>query len=115
MSQTEKPTVKAKTSEAMRIRAKYPDRIPIIVNKDIRDNDIPEIDKRKYLVPGDLTVGQFQYVIRKRIKLNQTKALFMFINGKLPATSQLLSTVYEENKNEDGFLIVTYTGENTFG
>lgn len=32
-------------------------------------SDIPEIDKRKYLVPADLTVGQFVYVIRKRIML----------------------------------------------
>ena len=31
--------------------------------------DIPLIDKKKYLVPSDLTVGQFVYVIRKRIKV----------------------------------------------
>jgi GABA(A) receptor-associated protein len=115
MTQKNQPTDKPKTSEAMRIRAKYPDRIPIIVEKDPKDKNVPSIDKRKYLVPGDLTIGQFQYVIRKRIKLNQEKALFMFINGKLPASSQLVSAVYDENKNDEGFLIVTYSGENTFG
>ena len=31
-------------------------------------SDISDIDKQKYLVPADLTVGQFVYVIRKRIK-----------------------------------------------
>jgi len=26
-----------------------------------------------------------------------------------------MSTIYDENKEEDGFLYVTYSGENTFG
>jgi GABA(A) receptor-associated protein len=26
-----------------------------------------------------------------------------------------MSTIYDENKDEDGFLYVTYSGENTFG
>lgn len=110
-----KSTNSPNSSEALRIRAKYPDRVPVIVNKDPRDKDTPDIDKKKYLVPGDLTIGQFQYVVRKRIKINSEKSLFMFINGKLPASSQLLRTVYEENQNDDGFLIITYSGENTFG
>ena len=27
----------------------------------------------------------------------------------------LMSAIYEENKDEDGFLYMTYSGENTFG
>ena len=79
------------------------------------NSDIDDIDKKKYLVPADLTVGQFIYVIRKRIKINSEKSLFMFVNGKIPPTARLMSMVYEENKNEDGFLYITYSGENTFG
>lgn len=40
----------------------------------------------RYLVPGDLTVGQFVYVIRKRIKVNPEKAIFMFVKNVLPPT-----------------------------
>lgn len=40
----------------------------------------------RYLVPGDLTVGQFVYVIRKRIKLTPEKAIFIFVNNVLPPT-----------------------------
>lgn len=47
---------------------------------------MPDIDKKKYLVPSDLTVGQFVYVIRKRIKLSPEKGIFIFINNVLPAT-----------------------------
>lgn len=40
--------------EAEKIRRKYEDRIPVIVERAPRA-DIADIDKKKYLVPGDLT------------------------------------------------------------
>ena len=101
-------------SESDRIRAKYPDRVPVICERADR-SDVPDIDKKKYLVPADLTVGQFIYVIRKRIKLPPEKAIFIFVDNVIPPTASLMSAVYEVQKDEDGFLYVTYSGENTFG
>eukprot|EP00271_Cylindrocystis_brebissonii_P015526 TRINITY_DN38444_c0_g1_i1.p1 TRINITY_DN38444_c0_g1~~TRINITY_DN38444_c0_g1_i1.p1 ORF type:complete len:118 (+),score=31.02 TRINITY_DN38444_c0_g1_i1:236-589(+) len=101
-------------AEAARIREKYPDRIPVIVEK-AEKSDIPDIDKKKYLVPADLTVGQFVYVIRKRIKLASEKAIFIFVENVLPPAGGLMSAIYDEKKDEDGFLYITYSGENTFG
>lgn len=59
-------------AEASRIRTKYPDRIPVrnscallvfsssysaqIIAEKAPKSDVPEIDKKKYLVPSDLTV-----------------------------------------------------------
>lgn len=100
-------------AESLKIRSKYPDRVPIIVES--TDKNIPKIDKKKFLVPHDITCGQFLYVIRKRIKLNSEKGLFLFINGKLPATSQHIAIIDSENADEDGFLYIDYSGENTFG
>lgn len=108
------PIKEKRQAEASRILQKFNDRIPVICEK-VEKSDIAEIDKRKYLVPSDLTVGQFVYVIRKRIKLPSEKAIFIFVNDILPPTAALLSTVYEEHKDEDGFLYVLYSGENTFG
>ncbi|KAK4755076.1 hypothetical protein SAY87_008833 [Trapa incisa] len=73
--------------ESARIREKYPDRIPIIVEKAER-SDIPDIDKKKFLVPRDLNVGQFVYVVRKRINLSAEKAIFVFVNNTLPSTCE---------------------------
>ncbi|KAG0337033.1 ubiquitin-like protein atg8 [Podila humilis] len=101
-------------AEAARIRQKYPDRIPVICEK-VEKSDIQTIDKKKYLVPMDLTVGQFVYVIRKRIHLTSEKAIFIFVNEALPPTAALMSSVYDEHKDQDGFLYITYSGENTFG
>ncbi|KAK3404492.1 hypothetical protein EUGRSUZ_K00796, partial [Eucalyptus grandis] len=101
-------------AESARIREKYPDRIPVIVER-AEKTDVPDIDKKKYLVPADLTVGQFVYVVRKRIKLSPEKAIFVFVKNILPPTAAMMSAIYEENKDEDGFLYMTYSGENTFG
>ncbi|XP_023003664.1 autophagy-related protein 8C-like [Cucurbita maxima] len=101
-------------AEAARIREKYPDRVPVIVEKAGRSK-IADIDKNKYLVPADITVGQLVYVVRKRIKLSSEKAIFVFVKDTLPSTGALMSAIYEENKDEDGFLYLSYSGENVFG
>lgn len=102
-------------SESARIRAKYPDRVPCVVEKANERDDVPKIDKTKFLVPGELTIGQFIYVIRKRIQLAPEKAIFIFVAGTIPPSSSLMSTIYESQQDEDGFLYITYSGENTFG
>ncbi|KAF6145711.1 hypothetical protein GIB67_010672 [Kingdonia uniflora] len=100
------------------------ERLKEVIVEKVERSDIPNIDKKKYLVPADLTVGQFVYVIRKRIKLSAEKAIFIFVDNVLPPTAftvglatagAIMSAIYEEKKDEDGFLYVTYSGENTFG
>lgn len=78
-------------------------------------SDAPEIDKKKYLVPNDITVGKFVFEIRKHMTLAPEKAIFLFVNNTLPPTGELVATIYEKHKDEDGFLYFTYSGENTFG
>lgn len=104
----------ARETESKRIIQKYPDRIPIIVERNPK-SDVPDIDKNKYLVPCDLTMGQFMYIIRKRIKLPPEKALYLFIGNKIPPTAARISHIYDESKDNDGFLYIEYSGENTFG
>lgn len=108
-------TLAQRKEESQRVKDRYPDRMPIICERSAMCTQVPELDKTKYLVPRDLTVAQFMYVIRKRIKLNADRALFVFINNTIPPSAALLSDVYERNKDEDGFLYVTYSGEQTFG
>lgn len=107
-------TFEKRKAEADRIRRKFPDRAPVIVEPH-DTSKIGDIDKKKYLVPNDLTVGQFVYVIRRRIKMAPEEALFVFVGNSLPPTAALMSVIYENHKDKDGFLYVTYSGENTFG
>merc|ERR1739840_40503 len=70
-------------AEGEKIRRKYPDRVPVIVEKSPKAR-IGDLDKKKYLVPSDLTVGQFYFLIRKRISLRPEDALFFFVNNVIP-------------------------------
>lgn len=110
-------TFEDRLKESEEIIKKYPSRIPLIVEKlsNKNDNIIPNIDKNKYLVPEDLTVGQLIYVVKKRIKMTPEKAIFIFCNDKLLNSSLNMRQVYNENKDKDGFLYIIYSGESTFG
>ena len=101
-------------AEAQRIREKFPGRVPVIVERAAR-TDAPLIDKKKFLVPSDLTIGQFVYVIRKRINLPPEKALFLFVGNTLPTTGSLMRELFAQYTSEDGFLYCTYSGESAFG
>ncbi|KFO25016.1 Gamma-aminobutyric acid receptor-associated protein-like 1 [Fukomys damarensis] len=76
---------------------------------------VPDLDKRKYLVPSDLTVGQFYFLIRKRIHLRPEDALFFFVNNTIPPTSATMGQLYEDNHEEDYFLYVAYSDESVYG
>lgn len=102
-------------AESKRIRIEFPDRRPVICQRS--SNNIPELDKKKYLVPEDLTMGQFMYVIRRRMKLPPEMGLYTFIGGKgcIPNNTSLLGSIYSDYSDDDGFLYIDYSGENTFG
>ncbi len=101
--------------ESERIRQKYSDKIPIVIEKS-DSADVPELDKTKYLVPEDLTIGQFMFTIRKRIKLDSSESIFFFINNEyIPAANETFSDLYNKKKDADGFLYITYSKMEAFG
>ncbi|XP_008227798.1 PREDICTED: autophagy-related protein 8i-like isoform X1 [Prunus mume] len=86
----------------------------VLVEKYSR-TDLPQMEKKKYLVPRDMSVGQFIYVLSSRLHLAHGKALFVFVKDTLPQTASLMDSVYESFKDEDGFLYMCYSTEKTFG
>jgi len=75
---------------------------------------IGDLDKKKYLVPSDLTVGQFYFLIRKRIHLRPEDALFFFVNNVIPPTHHH-GSLYQEHHEEDFFLYIAYSDESVYG
>jgi len=112
----QKKTLEERLKESSRILSKYSNRVPIIVERVQNCNNIANIDRNKFLVPGDLSMGQFLYVIRKRIKLDSYMAIYLFVNDTvLIPSSDLMSSIYEKYHSDDKFLYISYAGENTFG
>eukprot|EP00931_Biecheleriopsis_adriatica_P027845 TRINITY_DN16667_c0_g1_i1.p1 TRINITY_DN16667_c0_g1~~TRINITY_DN16667_c0_g1_i1.p1 ORF type:complete len:127 (+),score=29.72 TRINITY_DN16667_c0_g1_i1:67-447(+) len=111
-----------RAAESARILTKYPDRIPVICDKAAR-SDLPEIDKKKFLVPGTMLCGEFKYIVHKHIQqtasgqaISANQAIYLFMNDSTSAkTGSLMSEVYATHKAEDGFLYITYSAENTLG
>ena len=101
--------------ESRRIREKYPERLPIIVERHSTALNVPEIDSNKFLVQDDLTFGQMVYVIRKRVEIPSDQAMYFFVNGKVMPFNKLIFDIYDNNQSKDGFIYLTYSGESTFG
>jgi GABA(A) receptor-associated protein len=87
-----------RAAEAKRILTKYPDRIPVIVGKSARSS-LPEIDKKKFLVPGSMLCGEFKYIIHKHLQsqlaggaeaLSAEQTLYLFVKNTPPRTGMFL-------------------------
>ncbi|OII74939.1 uncharacterized protein cubi_03070 [Cryptosporidium ubiquitum] len=123
----EKVQFDKRAAEALSIRAKYPNRIPVICERSSR-SDLPEIEKKKFLVPMNMLVGEFKYIIHKHITQSSNtqnsgikipvpyeKTIYLFVNNTIPKAGSLMQEVYEQYVSDDGFLYVEYSSENAFG
>ena len=107
-------TLAQRKMESDRVLTKYPDRIPIICERSNKSK-MEALDKKKYLVPVDLTTGQFVFIIRRRLQLPAEKAIFLFIGPVIPPSNATVQDVYHQYKDKDGFLYIQYSEENVFG
>ena len=126
--------------ESERIRRRYPDRIPVIVQPSLSSSTLSSpslfrsftssstssschevtltrLENEKFLVPSELSFGQFAYNIRRRLRLRAEHALFFYIgsHGKQPMLSSTMEILYNEHKDLDGFLYVCFADEKVFG
>jgi len=106
-------TYEQRCESANNILYDHKNKIPIIVEFD--KSSKYTIDKNKYVVPIDMTLGQFLYSIRRRIKLNNDTAIFLYINNVLPPVSELIGVIYEKYKESDNLLYCKLANESTFG
>ncbi len=98
-----------------KLKSGYPDRVPVIVEKDSKSH-VPDIDRKKFLAPNDITVAKFLIEIRKHVQLDASDTIWIFVGGRtIPQPAMTMAQLYENHKDEDGFLYIVYSGENTFG
>jgi GABA(A) receptor-associated protein len=108
--------------ESERIRRRYPDRIPVIVEPLLSSSSSNELkltrlENEKFLVPSEFSFGQLAYNIRRRLRLRSEHALFFYIGsyGKQPLLNSTMESLYHQNKDIDGFLYLCYAEEKVFG
>jgi GABA(A) receptor-associated protein len=93
---------------------KYPDRVPIIVQP--ATFKVPDIERKKFLVPKTITVAIFLIEIKKYIHVGTHDGIFLFVNDQVvPPCTMMIDELYNRYKDQDGFLYITYAMENVFG
>lgn len=112
----QKKPLATRKEEVASIRTKFPNKIPVIVERYHKETSLPALDKTKFLVPQEITMSQLITIIRNRLQLNSQQALYLLVsNRNLASLSRPLTQVYRDYRDEDGFLYVTYASQEVFG
>ncbi|XP_059811160.1 microtubule-associated proteins 1A/1B light chain 3C [Hypanus sabinus] len=112
----ERRGVDVRKAEAENILGKFPNKLPVIVERYAKERSLPQLHKSKYLVPLELSMCQFTIIIRNRMALSSKQAFYLLVNNRsVASTSLTMAEIYEEFKEEDGFLYVTYASQEMFG
>lgn len=107
-------TIEQCLEEVRKIKERHPDRIPVLIEQADMSR-LPNLDKKKFLVPGNMSLGEFTHTVRRRLVLTSEMALFLFTRSVLPSQGSLISELYDIYKDDHGFLVIYYSGENVFG
>ena len=108
----ERVPLEARKQQSTNILTKYPTSIPIFIDSSSMHK---VIDKPKFVIPDGFTIGQLMMSIRMRMKMNPATALFIFIDNQLVPVTTTISSLYATHKDEDGFMYICCSEENTFG
>jgi GABA(A) receptor-associated protein len=112
----EVPDIEVRRRNCLKLIEKNPDKIPIIFEKDPKSN-IESFPKTRYLINKDLTVNHFLLLLRNKLKVDETSAFFLLVDGKIYITGdKTLQDIYIKYKDKkDGFLYLMYSTEQIWG
>ena len=93
---------------------KFKGRVPVVLNKG--NGAVIEVEKGRFLINKDTTIGQFMFTLRKKNKIAPTEAIFIFCNNVLPPSNSTMIDLWTEHRDEeDDVLYLSISKENTFG
>ena len=111
----EEHALEERVRECEKIRRFWPDKIPIILEKQ-ESSKLLDVPKAKLLCPKSYSFSQFQMCLRMKIKLDKNDSLFIFLGkSNLVTGDKEMKAIYEENKDPDGFLYLSYCEHQSLG
>lgn len=101
---------------AQNLFKKYEDRLPIIIDRD-PSSTLPPLEKKKYLVPHNLSIGSLMMTIRNKISMPEYKTLYLVTKegNYVPSSTQTIAELYQKYQSSDAFLYLDYKGEDGYG
>ena len=89
--------------------------VPVVI-ENADGATIGEVLRCNYMADRELTMARLMWQIRKTIKLGEAESIyFMIANTHIPNSKDKIGVIYDKYKDEDGFLYISFAGENTFG
>jgi hypothetical protein len=109
-----------------KILGKYEEKCPLYLSFDSQLNLKSLKNYNRYIVTNNLTLSQFLMIVKKKINFDSTESLTLFIeiydknSSNIKDTivaplSSSIASIYDMNKNDDGFLYMRLVKENVFG
>ncbi|XP_072123250.1 microtubule-associated protein 1 light chain 3 gamma-like [Mobula birostris] len=106
----------ARKEESALMRSKYPQRVPVIVERYPGEKYLSNLDRNKYLVPHDELMGYFVSVIRNRLALKPNQTFYLVVKKRtLTNMSATIGELDQEFRDSDGFLYFYYASQEMFG
>ena len=99
------------------MRTKYPNKVPIVVEPITGGNVAFVLDKKKYLVPNNRTLGWFMAYLRRYhiTKLQEGDGLYTVVGNTIPGSNCVLGELLNTHGDEDGLLQLEIHLESCFG
>ncbi len=117
MKELRKNSFEKRRAMSAKMLETYPDCVPVIIDRNNKTD--PEIKKHKYLCNVTDEIGLLIAIMRKNmmIPLSSGNALFLFSekNNTLISPQNLVGVLHKKYADNDNFLYLCYSLENTFG
>uniref|UniRef100_A0A1I8F5Q7 Autophagy-related protein n=1 Tax=Macrostomum lignano TaxID=282301 RepID=A0A1I8F5Q7_9PLAT len=99
-----KKSLGQRQAESYHIKTKFPAKIPVIVERYEKERTLPHLDKTKFL---GSPWASLPLIIRNRMKIDHSQSI--------ASMSATIAEIYEEERDEDGFLYMSYASQEMFG
>nr|XP_012606595.1 microtubule-associated proteins 1A/1B light chain 3C-like [Microcebus murinus] len=111
---TQRKSLATRQEEVAGTQARFPNKIPVIVERYPREKFLPLLNKTKFLVSQELTMTQFLSIIRSHVVPRATEAFCLLVNNKnLLNINVTMAETYKDWKDKDGFMCMTYASQET--
>ncbi|XP_051497515.1 microtubule-associated proteins 1A/1B light chain 3C-like [Apus apus] len=112
----QRKSLATRMQEVTQIRLKYPNKIPVVVERYQKEKTLPPLSRTKFLVGQDLPLSQLATTLRTQLCLASSQTFYLLVDNKgLPNMAITMQELYQANKDEDGFLYLTYASQEMFG
>jgi len=108
--------LRSRVEQSLRIRCKYPGKVPVIVRLCETEKQLKPLKKNKFLINESSTLLKLIHILRKRMQLPQHHSIYLFTeDGSILSVSSYMNLVYDMYSSDDGFLYLFIRSEETFG